>query len=99
MTAYVISDVVGLDPELVARYRALARDSIAEHGGWYLAHVGAEIDHVEGDWSPRNVVIVAFPSMDRAREWYRSDSYAAALEVRERALSRSLIFVAGADET
>jgi uncharacterized protein (DUF1330 family) len=98
MTAYVISDVVGRDPELIARYRELAGDSIAKYDGRYLANAGAEIDHVEGDWQPANVVIVAFPSMARAREWYRSDEYAAALDVRREALTRSLIFVAGADE-
>ena len=98
MTAYVISDVVGRDPELVSRYRELARESIARYDGWYLSNVGAEIDHVEGDWAPQNVVVVAFPSMARAREWYRSPEYARALEVRRDALSRNLIFVAGADE-
>lgn len=98
MTAYVISDVVGRDPELVAQYRELARDSIAEYGGWYLSNVGTKIDHVEGNWRPANIVIVAFPSMTRAREWYRSEAYAKALHIRQDALSRSLIFVAGADE-
>ena len=98
MTAYVISDVIGRDPELVARYRELARDSIASYGGWYLSNVGAEIDHVEGDWQPANIVIVAFPSMTRAREWYGSSEYAVALDVRQDALSRCLVFVAGADE-
>jgi uncharacterized protein (DUF1330 family) len=98
VTAYVISDVVGRDPELVARYRELARDSIAKYDGWYLSNVGAEIDHVEGEWQPTNVVMVGFPSMARAREWYASQEYAAALTVRQHALSRSLVFVAGADE-
>jgi uncharacterized protein (DUF1330 family) len=99
VTAYVISDVVGVDPDLVARYRALARASIEEYGGRYLTTVGAAIDHVEGEWTPQNVVVVAFPSMRRAREWYRSPAYAEALEVRRTALRRSLVFVAGADET
>jgi uncharacterized protein (DUF1330 family) len=99
VTAYVISDVIGLDPEQVARYRELARDSIAHYGGQYLTNVGAVIDHVEGDWAPQNVVLVQFPSLHRAREWYRSAEYAAALEVRRTALRRSLIFVAGADES
>jgi uncharacterized protein (DUF1330 family) len=36
MTAYVISDVVGLDPGLVAQYRAFARDSIQLYDGQYL---------------------------------------------------------------
>jgi uncharacterized protein (DUF1330 family) len=98
MTAYVISDVEGRDPELVERYRELARASIEQFGGWYLSHTGATVEAVEGDWSPRNIVIVAFPSMERAHEWYRSPEYTEALRVREAALRRNLIFVAGADE-
>jgi uncharacterized protein (DUF1330 family) len=99
VTAYVISDVVGRDPALVASYRELARDSIARYGGCYLSQVGAEIEAVEGDWSPSNIVIVAFPSMDRARTWYHSPEYARALNVRVNALDRNLIFVAGNDES
>ena len=99
MTAYVISDVVGLDPELVARYRELARGSIERYDGRYLTGVGNAIDHVEGDWQPQNIVLVAFPSMERAREWYSSEEYAEALAVRRTALRRSLIFVAGTDES
>jgi uncharacterized protein (DUF1330 family) len=98
VTAYVISDVVGLDPELVARYRELARASIERYGGRYHTGVGAVIDHVEGDWRPENIVLVAFPSMDRAREWYASAEYAEALAVRRTALRRNLIFVAGIDD-
>jgi uncharacterized protein (DUF1330 family) len=99
VTAYVISDVVGLDPDLVTRYRALARESIERYGGRYLTTVGTEIDQVEGDWAPQNIVLVQFPSMDRAREWYRSPEYARALDVRATALRRNLVFVAGEDET
>jgi uncharacterized protein (DUF1330 family) len=98
VTAYVISDVVGLDPDLVARYRALASASIEQYDGRYLTHAGAVIDHMEGEWAPQNLVVVEFPAMDRAREWYRSPEYAEALEVRRTALRRSLVFVAGADE-
>jgi uncharacterized protein (DUF1330 family) len=97
MTAYVISDVVGLDAELVARYRSLAQGSIAAYGGRYLANAGNTVEHVEGDWTPQNVVVLEVPSMERAREWYRSPEYAPALEVRRTALRRSLVFVAGTD--
>ncbi|MGI8648667.1 MAG: DUF1330 domain-containing protein [Acidimicrobiales bacterium] len=99
MTAYVISDVVGLDPELIAQYRTLARASIQRYDGQYLTNVGNTIDHVEGDWQPANIVLLSFPSMKRAREWYTSQEYAPALVVRRTALRRSLIFVAGADES
>lgn len=99
MTAFVISDVVGLDPDLVNQYRAIARESIHQYDGEYLTNVGNAIDHIEGDWTPANIVLLSFPSMDRARQWYRSAEYAEALAIRRTALRRSLIFVAGADES
>jgi uncharacterized protein (DUF1330 family) len=41
-------------------------------------------------------VIVEFPNMKRAHEWYRSPEYAQALKVRATALTRTLVFVEGA---
>jgi uncharacterized protein (DUF1330 family) len=95
MTAYVISDVEFLDAALVEQYRSLAQASIAKYGGRYLAR-GGSVEPVEGDWAPQRIVIVEFPSMARAHEWYRSPEYAEALAVRQTALKRKLIFVDGA---
>jgi uncharacterized protein (DUF1330 family) len=95
MVAYVISDVEPQDAGLLERYRALAQASIARYGGRYIVRGGA-IEPMEGDWAPKHLVIVEFPDMDRARQWYRSEAYAEALTVAERALSRRLIFVEGA---
>jgi uncharacterized protein (DUF1330 family) len=94
MAAYVISDVEFLDRALVEDYRTLAQAAIAKYGGRYLAR-GGTVEPVEGDWAPNNVIIVEFPTMARAREWYRSAEYAGALEVSRRALRRRLIFVDG----
>jgi len=94
MAAYVISDVTFRDPAALDTYRARASDSIARHGGRYLARGGA-IEAVEGSWQPEHVIIVEFPDLARARAWYRSPEYAAALDVRDRALNRNLIFVDG----
>jgi uncharacterized protein (DUF1330 family) len=94
MSAYVISDLEVRDPVLVERYRSLAQASIAKYGGRYLAR-GGTIEPVEGGWTPKNIVIVEFPTMEKAREWYRSPDYAQALAVRRDALDRRLIFVDG----
>ncbi len=94
MSAYVIADTEIVDPTLGARYRDLAQKSIAQYGGRYIVR-GGEVEPVEGDWRPKLIVIVEFPDMARAREWYRSPEYAAALEVRHTALRRRLIFVEG----
>ena len=94
MAAYVISDVTFKDEAAVETYRAHAAASITQHGGRYLVRGGA-IDVVEGSWRPERIVIVEFPDMARARAWYRSPEYAAALDVRDQALSRNLVFVEG----
>lgn len=95
MVAYVISDVEPRDAGLIERYRALAQASIARYGGRYIVR-GEPVETVEGDWTPQHLVIIEFPDMDRAHQWYRSEAYAEALTVAERALSRRLIFVEGA---
>jgi uncharacterized protein (DUF1330 family) len=94
MPAYVISDVQPLDADTIRAYRDLAEATIAKYGGRYIVRGGA-IDHVEGDWNPTMLVIVEFPTMDRAREWYQSPDYAEALKLRQTALQRNLIFVEG----
>ena len=51
---------------------------------------------VEGASEPKTIIIIEFPSMLRAKEWYASPEYAAALKVRNQgALNRRLIFVEG----
>jgi uncharacterized protein (DUF1330 family) len=94
MAAYVIADTEIIDPVLGARYRDMAQESIAQYGGRYVVRGGA-VEPVEGDWHPKLFVIVEFPSMTRAREWYNSPEYAATLELRNTALRRRLIFVEG----
>lgn len=93
MTAYVISEVEILD-EGAGDYRRLAAASIADYDGRYLAR-GAEAEVVEGEPTGRQIVIVEFPSLERAREWYSSPAYAEALRFREKALDRWLAFVEG----
>jgi uncharacterized protein (DUF1330 family) len=71
MAAYVISDVEVLDTALMEKYRSLAQATIAKYGGHYVVR-GGVIEPVEGDWVPKHLVIVEFPAMEQAREWYHS---------------------------
>ena len=94
MPAYIISDVSVKDAEAFQRYRTRAADSIARHSGRYLARGGA-VEPLEGRWTPSTIIVVEFPDIERARAWYRSPEYAAALAFRDAALSRNLILVDG----
>ena len=94
MPAYLISDVSIREDQAFQVYRTRAAASIAKYGGRYLVRGGA-IEPLEGNWSPRTIIVVEFPDVERARTWYRSPEYAAALEARDEALSRNLILVDG----
>lgn len=98
MPAYVISEVEVLDETQGQRYRELAAASIARHGGHYIVR-GAEPEVPEGEWPDAlRVVVVEFPTMEQLRDWYGSTDYAAALAVRQTALTRRLLFVEGVEE-
>ncbi|MBZ9660974.1 DUF1330 domain-containing protein [Mesorhizobium sp. ESP-6-4] len=94
MPAYVISDVTIRDREAFETYRTRAAASIAAHGGRYLVR-GGEVETLEGSWKPGPLIVVEFPDIEIARRWYHSGDYAAALEVRDAALSRNLILIDG----
>ena len=53
---------------------------------------------LEGQWKPRTIVIVEFPSTEAARAWYGSPEFATALEVHDIALERNLIIAEGYTE-
>lgn len=94
MASYVISDVHTVDQASMARYRLLAAASIAKYDGRYLVRAGA-VETLESDWHPEAMIVVEFPSMERAREWYASPDYAEALQLTKVALRRRLILVDG----
>ncbi|MBB3290625.1 MULTISPECIES: DUF1330 domain-containing protein [Rhizobium] len=94
MPAYIISDVTARDAEAFEAYRTRAAASIAHYGGRYLVR-GGPIEQLEGNWSPRALVIVEFPDIEQAKAWYRSPEYATALDIRDRALTRNLLLVDG----
>ena len=94
MATYMISDITVRDRTAVEIYRTRAVDAIHLCGGRYLARLG-DVQVLEGSWNPNMIVIVEFPSLEKARAWYRSPEYAFALKVRDTALSRNLILVDG----
>ncbi len=94
MAAYVIAEVEVADAEAFERYRALVPGTIEQYGGRYLAR-GGTIMPLEGSWDPKRLVVLEFPSLDRAREWHDSEEYAEAKGIRQRSAKTRLIAVEG----
>ncbi len=84
MAAYVIAQLEVTDPAAYERYRAEAPATIAAAGGRYLAR-GGEITALEGRHDGRRVVLLEFPTLQAARDWYHGAAYQAARGLREHA--------------
>jgi uncharacterized protein (DUF1330 family) len=94
MTAYVIADITITNPEGYAPYRKLAGESTAKFGGKFIVRGGA-VESLEGGWNPSRVVIIEFPSMEAARNWYNCPEYQEALKIRVENSTGRLIMVEG----
>ncbi|MBM4382544.1 MAG: DUF1330 domain-containing protein [Deltaproteobacteria bacterium] len=94
MPALVIADVEITDPTGFEEYRARVPATIAAYGGRYLVRGGAT-EVKEGDWSPRRLIVLEFPSLARARAWYASPEYTPLIALRERTARTRLVFAEG----
>ncbi len=94
MAAYIVAEIEVRDAERYEEYKRLVPPTLAEYGGRFVARGGAA-EALEGDWSPRRVVILEFPSAEKARGWWASEAYAPAKELRQATADSKLILVEG----
>jgi uncharacterized protein (DUF1330 family) len=92
--AYVIAMVDIKDPVRYESYRAMVLPTITAYGGRFLAR-GGHTDVLEGAWAPRRVVIIEFPTLARAKEWWSSPEYAEARAIRQATSEGTLIVIEG----
>ncbi|HYY56032.1 MAG TPA: DUF1330 domain-containing protein [Pyrinomonadaceae bacterium] len=94
MSAYVVSEIEVLDEERYEVYKQLVPPSIAAYGGRFLARGGA-LETLEGEWSPKRIVILEFPSAAQAKAWWSSTEYAEAKDLRHATSRTRMILVEG----
>ena len=94
MSALIIVDIEVTDPVLYEDYKRLASASIAAHGGRYLVRGGAS-EVLDGEWTPRRLVVLQFDSVEKAKGWRASAEYAEAKKVRERCARSNMVVVEG----
>ena len=94
MAAYVIVDIEVTNPEAYEKYREQVPSLVAKYGGKYLTR-GGEMEMLEGDWTPKRLVVIEFPSFQRAKEFYESEEYAPVKEIRINATNSKMVLVDG----
>ena len=83
-----------LDQEALVEYRRGNTESVARHGGHFVVR-GGEMEVLEGEWDTRRIVVIEFPDMAAAREWYESEDYAPLKALRQSASDTNIILVDG----
>ena len=94
MAAYVIVEVETTDPEMMARYREATTPTVAAFDGRFIVRGGA-CETLEGDWEPQRIVVLEFPSVERARAWWSSEIYAEPKRMRQAAGRTRMVLVEG----
>lgn len=91
MPAYTIADIEWHDEAKAAEYRKLLGPTLEKYGGRTL--VANQAQSLEGDWNPRRVVIIEFPTMEALQSWYHSTEHAHAIRLRREGANTKMIAV------
>jgi uncharacterized protein (DUF1330 family) len=100
MTAYLVVEIEVTDKAAYEQYRSAAQSSLASLGGGRIIIRGGtdgtgKTEAVEGGWMPQRFVVVEFPDMAHAKEFYYSEGYQRALKLRQASSRSKAMFIEG----
>ena len=91
--AFYISEFEVTDPEGIRPYSEAVESTFAPFGGHYVVR-GGPVKSLEGEATKR-IVMVAFPSVERAQAWYDSPAYRAIRPIRHQSAKSRVFIVEG----
>ena len=94
MPSYIIVDVDIHNAENYEGYKKLTPASLIPYQGKFIARGGAT-ETLEGDWKSGRIVIIEFPSVEKAKQWWNSEEYAPAKALRQANAETKMIVVEG----
>ena len=94
MPAFVIANITVVDPVRYEDYKRMVSATLVPFGGRFVVR-GGQTEVLEGDWRPSRLVLLEFPSIERARAWWNSPEYAEARALRQATSTGTLIILEG----
>ena len=91
---YVIAEVDVTDPTTMQKYGEKVPETLAPFNHHYLVRT-SKIQTLEGEPPKGGIVLIAFDSAEKAREWYDSPAYAAIRPIRQSAAKSRIFIVEG----
>jgi len=96
MAAYMIARVNVTDWDKYNEYIKVTPGIIAKFGGRFIAR-GGETVTLEGPEEKWRMVVVEFPDLEKAKEFYYSPEYTDAKKIREGAALAQFVAIDGLD--
>ncbi|MBW4567176.1 MAG: DUF1330 domain-containing protein [Tolypothrix carrinoi HA7290-LM1] len=97
MTAYMIGMMKVTDKGAYEEYKKYTPVAVAKYDGKFLSRGGTKVT-LEGEEESRRVVIVEFPSLEKAQAFYNSSDYQHAITYRKNAAIMQLVVVEGFEQ-
>jgi len=94
MPAYAILDLKVFDKERLQEYIKVAPEIIKKLGGKIIVR-GGEFNTVEGNWNPEKIVMIEFLDYKTANDWWNSDEYKKATELRKQGADTNVLIIDG----
>ncbi|GMQ23539.1 hypothetical protein Aoki45_02210 [Algoriphagus sp. oki45] len=92
MSAFVLVEVDIYDNEVYDEYKKLTPGSIEPFGGKFVIR-GLPVEALEGEWKHDRLVLLEFPDRQKALDWYHSEAYKKAREIRAKGSSANFFIV------
>ena len=96
MAAYLLARVEITDWDRYKEYTKKTPGVIAKYGGRFIVRAGDMVT-LEGPEETRRVVLIEFPSLEKAKEFYYSKEYQEAKKLREGAATGQFLVIDGVD--
>jgi len=90
---YFIAEAEVTDPATAQKYGEKVPETLAPFNHHYVVR-GGKAQSLEGEL-PKHIVIIAFDSAEKAREWYESAAYEAIKPLRLSAATSRIFFAEG----
>ena len=96
MKAYLVLDFAIHDLPGFRPYIAKVPSYIERHGGKYIVR-GVEPKAIEGDWSPERMVIIEFPTREKAENFLADPDFQELAKIRHKTTASRLVLVDGCE--
>ncbi len=97
MPAYVLVEIDIEDHSIYEEYKKLTPAAIDAYDGRFIVR-SAKTECLEGEWHPERLVVLEFPSVERAKEWWASPEYSKAKSLRQQSAKTQMILVQGLEK-